>query len=152
MVLLTYVDDYFNISPSLKSIDCLIALMQNGPEIFKLTDKGNVNKFLGIETTKLSKHTFKLLQPFLINRILSFLGLCNNKFDTDANSLPRLRSLKVFFIGIFLESLENMRGSIGLQSESSLISRILLALKFSWQLIKPLVSQISQYYPTRNQV
>jgi hypothetical protein len=60
--------------------------MQTGPENFKLTNRGNVNKFLGIEITKLDEQTFELLQPFLINRILSFLGLCNNKFNTDANS------------------------------------------------------------------
>ncbi len=30
---------------------------------------------------------FKLSQPFLIDRILNFLGICNNEFETDANSL-----------------------------------------------------------------
>jgi hypothetical protein len=64
--------------------------MQNGPESFKLTDEGNVNKFLGIKIMKLDKHTFKLSQPFLIDRILSFLCLCNNKFNTNANSSSTL--------------------------------------------------------------
>jgi hypothetical protein len=59
--------------------------MQNGPENFNLTDEGNLNKFLGVKITKLNKQMFKLSQPFLVNRILFFLGLCNNKFDTDAN-------------------------------------------------------------------
>jgi hypothetical protein len=85
MVLLTYVDDCIIISPCQASIDCLVTLMQNGPKNFKLTDEGNVNKFLDVEITKLDDNTFELSQPFLINRILSFLGLCQNKFDTDAN-------------------------------------------------------------------
>jgi len=60
--------------------------MQSGPENFKLTDKGGVNKFLGVEITCLNYNSFNLSQPFLINRILNFLGLCNNEFKTDANS------------------------------------------------------------------
>jgi hypothetical protein len=50
-------------------------------------DKGDVNKFLGIEITRLNGDSFKLSQPFLIDPIFDFLGLCNNKFETDANSL-----------------------------------------------------------------
>jgi hypothetical protein len=61
--------------------------MQSGPENFKLTDKRDVNKFLGVEITCLDNDSFNLSQPFLIDRILNFLGLCNNKFETDANSL-----------------------------------------------------------------
>ena len=85
MVLLTYVDDCIIIGPSKASIDCLITSMQSGPENFKLTDEGDVNKFLGIEITKLGPDSFELLQPFLIDRLLQFLGLCNNAFATDAN-------------------------------------------------------------------
>jgi histone deacetylase 1/2 len=86
MVLLTYVDDCIIISPSRDSIDRLISSMQSGPENFKLTDEGGVNKFLGVEITRLGDNSFELSQPFLINRILNFLGLCNNEFETDANS------------------------------------------------------------------
>ena len=60
--------------------------MQSGLENFKLTDKGGVNKFLGVEITRLDDNSFELSQPFLIDRILNFLGLCNNEFKTDANS------------------------------------------------------------------
>jgi hypothetical protein len=59
--------------------------MQNGPKNFKLMDEGNAKKILGVKITTLNDNTFELSQPFLINRILSFLGLCQNKFDTDAN-------------------------------------------------------------------
>jgi hypothetical protein len=90
MVLLTYVDDCIIISPSKVSIDRLVASMRTGPENFKLTDEGDVNKFLGIEITKLGPDSFELLQPFLIDCLLQVLGLCNNAFDTDANpsSMP----------------------------------------------------------------
>ena len=39
--------------------------MHDGPENFKLTDEGDVNKFLGIEITKLDSSSFELAQPFL---------------------------------------------------------------------------------------
>jgi len=52
--------------------------MQSGLENFKLTDEGGVNKCLD--------NSFELSQPFFINRIMNFLGLCNNEFETDANS------------------------------------------------------------------
>ena len=52
--------------------------MQSSPENFKLTKEGGVNKFLGVE--------IKMSQSFLIDQILSFLGLCNNEFETDTNS------------------------------------------------------------------
>jgi hypothetical protein len=127
MVFLTYVDNCIIISPSHASIDCLATSMQNGPENFKLTDEGDVNKFLGIEITKLDGSTFKLSQPFLIDCILSFLGLCNNEFKTDANSLSNWLQ-KDFFIGISSENLKNIHGSIKLQSACSHIFKILLTL------------------------
>jgi hypothetical protein len=86
MILLTYVNDCIIFSPSKESIDCLVRSMHDGPENFKLTDEGGVNKFLGIEITKLDSSSFELAQPYLINRLLQFLGLCNNSFEIDANS------------------------------------------------------------------
>jgi hypothetical protein len=67
------------------SIDRFITSMHTGPENFKLTDEGDVNKFLGIEITKLGPDSFELSQPYLIDRLLQFLGLCNNAFATAAN-------------------------------------------------------------------
>jgi hypothetical protein len=142
MVILTYVKDCIIISPSQTSIKFLITSMQNGPENFNLTNEGDLNKFLGIEITKLNKQTFELSQPFLVNRILFFWVYATTNL-IQMPTFPQLQSLKVFFIGICLESLKNMRGSIGLQLECSLISTIRLTLKFPWQLIKPLISQIS---------
>ncbi len=56
----------------------------------ELSDKGGVNKFWGIEIMHLDGNSFKLSQLFLIDRILNFLGPCNNKFETDTNSLSTL--------------------------------------------------------------
>ena len=86
MVLFTYVDNCIIISPSRDSIDHLISSMQSGPENFNLTDKGGVNKFLGVKITRLDDNSFELSQPLLINRIIFFFGLCNNEFETDASS------------------------------------------------------------------
>jgi hypothetical protein len=84
---LTYVDDCIIFSPSKESIDRLVCSMHNGPKNFKLTDEGDVNKFLGIEIMKLDSSSFELAQPFLIDCLLQFLCLCNNSFEADANSL-----------------------------------------------------------------
>jgi hypothetical protein len=60
MVLLTYVDDCIIISPSKESINHLILSMQSGPENFKLTDEGDVNKIWALKsrasTTTLSNY------------------------------------------------------------------------------------------------
>ena len=86
MILLTYADNCIIISPSKTSIYCLILSMQTGPENFKLTHEGDVNKYLGVQITKLDNNSFELSQPFLIDCLLSFLGLCNNQFETDTKS------------------------------------------------------------------
>jgi hypothetical protein len=86
MVLLTYIDGCIIISPSMELIKRLVKSMQNGPESFKLTNEGDVNKFLGIEITKHGSLSFELSQPFLIDCLLQFLGWCNNSFKANANS------------------------------------------------------------------
>ena len=58
----------------MKEIDKFVESLKNSPENFVLTDEGDIDKFLGIEITQLDDRRFKLSQPFLINRIVSFLG------------------------------------------------------------------------------
>ena len=70
----------------MEDIDAFVESMHNGPENFVLTDEGDVNKFLGIEITEHEDSSFELSQPFMIDRILSFLGLCHNEFETDTKS------------------------------------------------------------------
>ena len=95
MIILTYVDDCIIIGEQMSDINTFIDLMHEGQENFILTDEGDVNKFLGIETTKYEDSLFELSQPFLIDRIVNFLGLCRNEFETDANtrSTPVVKGL-----------------------------------------------------------
>jgi hypothetical protein len=86
MIVLTYVDDCIIIGTSMESIDAFIRSMQHGKVNFILTDEGDVNKFLGIEIVQHDPNTFELVLPILIDQILHFLGLCHNKFQTEANS------------------------------------------------------------------
>ena len=64
----------------MKDIDSFIDSLKNGHEKFALTDKGDIKTFLGIEITQLDKKWFKASQPFLIYRIISFLGFNPDKF------------------------------------------------------------------------
>ena len=49
--------------------------MKNEGEYFVLTNEGDINKFLGIEITQLDDKIFKIFQPYLIDRIISFLEI-----------------------------------------------------------------------------
>ena len=57
-----------------------------GPENFILTDKGNIDKFLKIEITHIGHSRFKILQPLLINRIISFLKIDSNNYGIRTKS------------------------------------------------------------------
>ena len=56
--------------------------MEYGPEKFVLTDEGDIDKFLVTEITQIDEKTFKMSQPYLINKIVSFLGIDKNDYDT----------------------------------------------------------------------
>ena len=86
MVILNYVDDCIITGTCVKDIDSFIFSMQHGSESFIMTDKGDVKCFLGIGITQNKDSYFELSQPFLINRLLSFIGLCNNEYQTDAKN------------------------------------------------------------------
>ena len=90
MIVLTYVDDCIIVGPSMTDIDYFVTSMKYGSENFVLTDEGDINKFLGIEITQLDDKRFKISQPFLIDRILSFLNIDTNEYgmDTNAKSTP----------------------------------------------------------------
>ena len=64
--------------------------MKYGSEKFVLTGEGDINKFLGIEMTQLDDKRFKISQPFLINRILSFLNIDTNEYGMDTNAKSTL--------------------------------------------------------------
>jgi len=86
LIVLTYVDDCVIVGNSMKEIDSFIKSMMEGPEQFILTDEGDIDKFLGIDIRHLSKNKFEIVQPFLIDRIVTLLGLKNNEFDVTTNS------------------------------------------------------------------
>jgi len=71
IIILVYVDNCIILSRNVTSIDSFIATLTHGPENFVFTDEGTVDKYLGVEISRLSDGTgFKLTQPFLIHRIL----------------------------------------------------------------------------------
>ena len=51
-----------------------------------LTNEGDIDKFLGIEINHLDENIFKISQPFLIDRIISFLNIDTNEFGLGTNS------------------------------------------------------------------
>ena len=91
MIVLTYVDDCIIVGESMTDIDAFVKSMQNGPENFILTDEGDIDKFLGIDIKQLAPNKFELTQPFLIDRIVSLLGLENNEFDVYHLTLVHLQ-------------------------------------------------------------
>ena len=64
--------------------------MKYGDKNFVLTDKWDINKFLGIEITQLDDKRFKIYQPYLMDQIISFLKIDANdhKVETNAKSTP----------------------------------------------------------------
>ena len=90
MIIITYVDDCIVVGPSMKDVDGFVTSMKYVSKNFVLTDEGDINKFLGIEITQLDDKRFKISQPFLIDRIISFLNIDTNDYgmDTNAKSTP----------------------------------------------------------------
>ena len=86
MIVLTYVDGCIIVGPSMVSIDAFVESIEVRPKTFTLTDEGNIDKFLGIEITHLDHRRFKLLKPFLINRIVSFFKIDSNDYGIGTNS------------------------------------------------------------------
>ena len=70
----------------MKDIDGFVASMKYGSENFAITNKGDINKVLGIEMTQLDDKRFKISQPFLIDRIISFLNIGTNDYGMDTNA------------------------------------------------------------------
>jgi hypothetical protein len=75
MMILVYVDNCIVVGKDMDNIDQFVLSMQNGPEVFFLIDEGSIDKFLGIEIKCLGPQEFEIPQPFLIDRIVTSLGL-----------------------------------------------------------------------------
>jgi hypothetical protein len=110
MMILVYVDDCIIMGKDMDDIDQFVLSMQNGPDNVVLMDEGSINKFLGIKIKRLGFKEFKIFQPFLIDCIVSFLGIkpqeykvhCNSKFtpaaaqvlNKDLHGKPKRKSWK----------------------------------------------------------
>ena len=78
MIILTYVDDYIIVGPSMKDIDGFVDSMNSGSENFVLANKGDINKLLSIKITQRDDKRFNISQPFLTDRIISYLNIDTN--------------------------------------------------------------------------
>ena len=85
MIVLIYVDNCIIVGPPIVDIGAFVKSMEVGPEKSALTDKGDINKFLGIEITHLDENVFKISLPFMIDRIISFLNIDTNEYGIGAN-------------------------------------------------------------------
>jgi hypothetical protein len=60
MIVLVYVDNCIIIGECMEEINQFVISMQNGSELFVLTDKGDINKFLWIEIKRLGMQEFEI--------------------------------------------------------------------------------------------
>ena len=72
-------DDCIIVGDTTERIDELIISLHGGDENFKFTDEGSIDKYLGVDINQIDDKSFELTQPFLIERIIKFLGLENGK-------------------------------------------------------------------------
>ena len=87
MIVLCYVDDCIILSPKKEIIQDFITSLETGPEKFVFTDEGDIQRYLGVEISKLSDGSgFELTQPYLIERILEAAHI--DKRMTNDRSTP----------------------------------------------------------------
>ena len=53
----------------------MISSLKESDEEFELTDEGSIDKHLGVLNEDIDENTFEMSQPFLVERIISFLSL-----------------------------------------------------------------------------
>jgi hypothetical protein len=85
MMLLVCVDDCIIVGLDMSEIEELVVSMQNSLENFILTDERNMDKFFGLEIKWLGPKEFEIFQPFLIDHIITFVGLQSNAAETHCN-------------------------------------------------------------------
>ena len=60
-------------------IEELIQSWHGGDKNFVLQDKGLIDKYLGVNIRQMDKDQYELMQPFMIERITSFLVIADGK-------------------------------------------------------------------------
>jgi hypothetical protein len=78
-IVLTYLDNCIIVADSMNWIEELVQLLHGGDKNFVLKDKGLIEKYLGVNIRQMDKDSFELMQPFLIEHIISFLGIADGK-------------------------------------------------------------------------
>ena len=58
MIILTYVDDFNIVGPSMVDIDYFVKSMKSGSKTFVLDDEVDIDKFIGIEITQLDENIY----------------------------------------------------------------------------------------------
>jgi len=83
VILVLYVDDAYLTSPNKASIDACIESLKKD---FSLTDEGDLKDYLGVRIVRHPDGSAELLQPRMIDRCLSILGIPTR--DKDSISSP----------------------------------------------------------------
>ena len=90
-IILVYVDDCIIISKKGSGVaKRLIKSLLDGNEHFQLTDEGNLDRYLGVEITKLKDRRVELTQPHLINR---FLAVVQQESNINEKPTPATKPL-----------------------------------------------------------
>ena len=70
-IIILYVNDCVILSKSKQQADAIFKELENRK--FKLTDKGTMEEYLGIQIDHNDDGSFRMSQPFLIERIINFI-------------------------------------------------------------------------------
>ena len=76
-IILTYVDDCIIFSKELEVIEDIVKVLKEDfdVEMEENLNDGDISRFLGVDIIRNKDQTFELRQPFLIERILTLLGI-----------------------------------------------------------------------------
>ena len=77
------------VSDKERKIDNLIKPLHRGDENFKFTDEGSIVKYLGVDINQIDSDSFAMTQHFLIDRLLSLLGLDKGRTNSKMNPVGK---------------------------------------------------------------
>ena len=86
IIVLVYVDDVIILSPRDAIITNFIKSLQGTTEGFELTDKGSLEKYLGVNIKKHKDGILEMSQPYLIERIIK--GVASNPSEWNPKTTP----------------------------------------------------------------
>ena len=89
-VILVYIDDMIALSKDEQILNKLVANLK--AKNFILTDEGSLEKYLGVDVKRTKNGGLELVQPFLIERILTLLGM-NDESMHNSKATPAIRPL-----------------------------------------------------------